>query len=159
LAMMQKPPRPTGVAVLAILDLIAGILALLGGIFVAALGGSGLLALYGYGFFSGFVAFIGFFIIIVGVLAIVVGWGMWSGKGWAWILAIILYALGALTSLLSLAGGNVSSVVGLLIDALLLWYMFRPHVKAYFGRGTGAQPAPMMQTAPPTNGLGFLFKT
>ncbi len=147
---MMKPPRPTGVAVLAILDLLAGILALIGGIFIAALGGSGLLALYGYGFFSGFVAVAGGFVIIIGLLAIVVGWGMWSGKEWAWILAIILYALGALSSLLSLAGGNLSSVVGLLINALLLWYMFRPHVKAFFGKGTGTQPAPMMQPAPPT---------
>lgn len=147
---MMKPPRPTGVALLAILDLLFGILALLGGIFIAAIGGSGLLTLYGYGFFSGFVAVAGGFVIIIGILAIVVGWGMWSGKEWAWLLAIILYGLGALTGLLSLAGGNLSSVVGLLIDALLLWYLFRPHVKAFFGRGTGAQPAPMMQSAPPT---------
>jgi hypothetical protein len=147
---MMKPPRPTGVAVLAILDFLAGILALLGGVFIAALGGSGLLALYGYGFFSGFVAVVGGFVIIIGIFAIIVGWGMWSGKEWAWILAIILYALGALSSVISLAGGNLGSVVGLLIDALLLWYLFRPHVKAFFGRGMGAQPAPMMQSAPPT---------
>ena len=147
---MMKPARPTGVAVLAILDFIVGILALLGGVFIAALGGSGLLALYGYGFFSGFVAAIGGVIIIIGIFAIIVGWGMWSGKEWAWILAIILYALGALSGLISLAGGNVGSVLGLLIDALLLWYLFRPHVKAFFGRGPRAQPAPTMQSAPPT---------
>lgn len=131
----MKPPRPTGVAILAILDIVVGILALLGGIFIAALGGSGLLALYGYGFFNGFVAVVGGFIIVIGILAIIVGWGMWSGKEWAWLLAIILYGLGALSGLLSLAGGNLSSVVGLPIDVLLLWYMFRPHVKAFFGRG------------------------
>jgi hypothetical protein len=74
---------------------------------------------------------------------------MWTGKGWAWILAVILYGLGALSSLISLAAGALSSIVGLLIYAFLLWYLWRPHVKAFFGRGQTVQTAPMSPSVPP----------
>lgn len=146
---MMKPARPTGIAILAILDFLGGILALLGGAFMIGIGGTGILSQFGYGAYSGFVSAFGGLAIIVGIFAILVGWGMWTGKEWAWVLAIILYALGLLFSLLSLVGGPLSSIIGLLIYAFLLWYLFRPHVKAFFGRGMPSQPAPVAQPAPP----------
>jgi hypothetical protein len=147
--MMPKPSRPTGVTILAILDLVGGVIAFLIGLFVVALGGSGLLAQFGYGFVSAFVVAAGVVIIIIGFLGVLLGWGMWAGKEWAWLLAVILYALGALSSLASLATGSFSSIVGLVIYALLLWYLWRPHVKAYFGKGMGMQSTPMAQPVPP----------
>ena len=148
--MMPKPPRPGGVTVLSILDFIGGILAFLVGLFVVAVGGSGLLAQLGYGLFSGFVVVAGVAVVIIGLLSLLLGYGMWTGKGWAWLLAVILYALGALSSLLSLAGGSFGSIVSLVIYGLLLWYLWKPHVKAYFGKGMGMQSTPMAQPAPPT---------
>jgi len=133
--MMQKPLRPTGITILAILGFIGGILALLGGALFIAVASSGILSSYGVGMFSGFVSLFGGIIIVVGLFAIFVSWGMWSGKNWAWYLAVILYALGVVFGLVLLAGGSVAGLVSLLIDLLLLWYMFRPHVKAYFGMG------------------------
>ncbi len=147
---MMKPSRPSGVAVLAVLDLIVGILAFIGGVFMIAVGGSGLLSTVGYGAYSGFAVGFGAFAIIVGLFAVVVGWGMWSGRTWAWLLAVVLYAIGILFGFTSLAAGSLSSIVGLVIDVFLLWYMFRPHVKAFFGRGTPLQPAPGAQPVPPT---------
>lgn len=143
----MAPRRPTGVAILAILDFLAGALILLGGLVLIAVGGTGLLASLGYGFFAGIATLLGAVVLVIGVLAIVVGWGLWTGKRWAWILALILYALGALSSLVSLAGGSVSSVVGLVIDALLIWYLFRPHVKAFFGQGA---PQPVASPSAPS---------
>ncbi|MDA4125793.1 MAG: hypothetical protein OK452_01115 [Thaumarchaeota archaeon] len=147
--MMPKPSRPTGVTILAILDFVGGVLAFFVGLFVVALGGSGLLSQFGYGFVSGFVVVAGVAVIIIGLLGLLLGWGMWTGKEWAWILAIVLYALGALSSLLSLAGGSLGSIVSLVIYGLLLWYLWKPHVKAYFGKGMGMQSAPTSQPAPP----------
>jgi hypothetical protein len=144
---MIKPARPTGVAILAILDLLFGLVAVLGGTVLIGLGGSGILSTFGFGAFSGFVAGIGGFFIIIGILAIIVGWGMWTGKEWAWLLAVILYGIGVLFGLLSLISGSASSLGSLIIDAILLWYMFRPHVKAFFGRGMKIEP-PMQQPAP-----------
>jgi hypothetical protein len=141
--MMQKPMRPTGITVLAILAMIFGVIAILGGVFVAAVGGSSILALYGYGAFSGLLSVLGVAVAVYGFLIFIFGWGMWTGKGWAWILGVILVILGILSGLGSLGVGNFTSIGGLIIDVIILWYLFRPHVKAYFGRGT-----PTMQQAP-----------
>lgn len=146
---MMKPQRPTGISILAILDFLVGALVILGGLFLVAVGGSGLLTSFGYGIFSGVVSVVGGFALLIGIFAIVVGWGMWTGKEWAWILALILYGLGALTSLVSLVGGGVSSLVSLLIDAFLIWYLFRPHVRAFFGKGMAQPPVAPMATPPP----------
>jgi hypothetical protein len=149
--MMQKPPRPTGITILAILGFIGGILALLGGALFLAVASSGILSSYGMGMFSGFVSVFGGVIIVVGLFAIFVSWGMWSGKSWAWYLAVILYAIGVVFGLVILIAGALTGIVSLLIEVLLLWYMFRPHVKAFFGIGGGMmQQAPMMQSQPTT---------
>lgn len=140
-----------GITILAILDILVGILAIAGGGLIVGVANSSILASYGYSMFNGIIAVIGGFAIVIGLFAIFVGWGMWNGKGWAWILAVVLYGLGALFGLIGLVGGGYSGIVGLLIDILLLWYMFRPHVKAYFGKGTTMmQPAPTMQSPPAT---------
>ena len=85
-------------------------------------------------------------VVILGILGLLVGWGLWTGKGWARILAIILSGLGVLISLAGLVLGSIPSVVGLAIDGLVLWYLFRPNVKAFFGGNT--QPFP--QPTPPS---------
>ena len=146
--MMQKPSRPTGVAILAILELIGGVIGLLLGILLIGVGGSGILSSFGFGLVSGIVAAVGGIIVVVSVLVLILGWGMWTGKSWAWTIAVILYILGVLSGIGSLAVGALTGVVGLVISILILWYLWRPHVRAFFGHGT--QPAPMPQPAPPT---------
>lgn len=145
----MKPSRPTGITVLAILEFIFGILILLAGIAVAAISGSGMLSTVGYAFLAGMAVLVGGVFIVLGLVVLLVGWGMWTGKGWAWILSVVLYILGVIFGLYSIASGSLTSVVSLLIEAFLLWYMFRPHVKAFFGRGTPGQPAPAAQPASP----------
>ena len=149
---LMKPARPTGITILAILELIFGIIILIGGAAVAAVSGSGILSTLGYGYLSGMAAVAGGVLVVLGLVVLVVGWGMWTGKGWAWLLSVILYVLGILFGIASLASGSLTSIVGLLIEIFLLWYMFRPHVKAFFGRGPPSQPAPAMQpqSPPPT---------
>ena len=147
----MAPQRPTGVAILAILDFLGGELGILGGLVLVVVGGAGVLSSLGYGVFSGLVSVVGGFFMLVGILALAVGWGMWTGKGWAWMLALVLYGLGVLSGIASLAGGSLSSIVGLLIDVLLIWYLFRPNVKAYFGRGAApAVPSPAQSPSPST---------
>jgi hypothetical protein len=146
--MMQKPRRPTGITILAILELIGGIFGLLGGILLIGVGGSGILSSLGYGIASGLIAALGGGVVVFSLFALLMGWGMWTGKGWAWIIAVILYILGALANLASLAIGVYTSIVGLVIAALILWYLWRPHVKAFFGRGPQAQASPAPQPAP-----------
>ncbi|QQG48151.1 MAG: hypothetical protein HY247_05185 [archaeon] len=137
--------------VLAILDMVGGIIAVLAGLGLAA-GGSYFASAAGYGFLAGFIAVLGAVVLIIGLFAILVGYGLWSGKSWAWTLAVILAILGILGGLGSLATGNFGSVVGLAIDVIIVWYLWKPHVKAYFGKGTMMPTTSTPPPAPATTG-------
>lgn len=136
--------RPLGVAILAGLGIIGGIFALLGGIALLAagalLGGLITAALLesSVGFFLP-PAFLGFFfgvfgaiVLVLGLLVIVLGWGLWAGKDWARLITIVLTGIGALFALIALVSGGVPSIFALAIDALIIWYLTRPHVVAFF---------------------------
>jgi hypothetical protein len=143
--MQPKPRRPTGVTILGILAILAG----LGGIAVGAvaLGVSGLVAsTYPGG--AAVAAAIGAVLLIIGILELVYGIGFFGGKGWAWTLAMIGSVLQIIFGIVSIAFGSVGSVFGLIISILILYYLTRPHVKAYFGKG------PPMGSSMPPSGMG-----
>jgi lysylphosphatidylglycerol synthetase-like protein (DUF2156 family) len=120
--------------VVAILQILGGVLLVLAGAALAALPQLVELPLPGFGLlFGGF----GAFLIVIGILALLVGWGLWAGKGWAWWLTVILQALGIVSSLASLALGDPTAILSLIIAAIILYYFFKPHVKAYFGVKVG----------------------
>src|SRR5207245_5514684 len=84
--MQPKPRRPTGVTILGILSILAG----LGGIVV----GAGVLALSGlvasaYPGGAAVAAVIGAILLIIGILELVYGIGFFCGEGWALTLAFI----------------------------------------------------------------------
>lgn len=60
--------------------------------------------------------------------------GLYKGKGWAWMILTIIAFIGIGISVISLAAGNIASIVGLLINGAVVFYLYRPHVKQYFGR-------------------------
>ena len=98
---------------------------------------------------------IGGVLIIVALLDVVFAWGLWSGKGWAWILALIFAVLGILFSLVSLVRGGLGSIVVLVIDAVIVYYLTRPNVKAFFGEAKPATTTPTMaQQTPPSTSSG-----
>ena len=123
MAGMNKGNRPTGISILAILEIFGGIVAIISGLLIAIAGSS---ILGGLGNILGIVA------IISGLFAVAVGYGFWTGAKWSWWLAIIIYALGIISSLASIVVGSILSVIGLIIEALLLYYITRPGVKSWF---------------------------
>jgi len=134
---MQKRVRPRGVTIIAILIVIAGILTLLVGIGSFAIGpvtGVGLVFL-GFGALS----------LAVGLAYLAMGYGLWNGKGWAWTISTIVLIIGIIVNIISLprtiarvysnTGSNLSGdIVSIGISAFIVYYLYRPHVKAYFGR-------------------------
>lgn len=145
--------RPSGVSVLSILAGILGILALVGGIIVAAASTFITDIIESYAptavipgmtgaFIAGILAIVGAVVIIIGILHILVAYGLWVGAGWAWWLTIILSILGIILGILSLPGG----IVLLIIYAVIIWYFWQPYVKAYFGQARAPAPPP---TPPP----------
>lgn len=105
--------RPTGVTVLAILDfigaglcLLIGLLMIVGGGFMATMmsqqGGQGSAGVAG--FLAGLGAVAGVFIIIMGGVCALVGFGLWKLKGWARIVSIVLAGISGAFQLLGLLG-------------------------------------------------------
>ncbi len=134
-----RPERPLGVTILAVLSILGGALLILVGILAAALGAvfASALASSMHGIPLILAAEIGIVLIIGGAIELLIGWGLWKGAGWAWWLTVIFDALGVIMSIASLASGNVGSVIGLIINAVILYYFFKPHVKAFFGVTAG----------------------
>ncbi|AIF82657.1 hypothetical protein NTE_00576 [Candidatus Nitrososphaera evergladensis SR1] len=121
--------RPMGVTILAILNVIGGIVMLLVGLGVAVLGVA-LIFLAPVGIFFG-----GIFAIL-GIVSFVVAGGLLQGSGWAWTATLILSIISIVIGVASLAAGNASSIISVIISAAIIYYLYRPYVMAYFGKST-----------------------
>ena len=115
--MSSEKVRPTGVTILAILEIIGGIIAIVSGFIVTPLF-----------VFDAFSVVIGPILIILGIVSFFLAWGLLKGKSWAWTLALIITIISVIFDLTSF------NVIGLVIDGIILYYLFRPHVKDYFGK-------------------------
>src|SRR5438132_12169978 len=134
--MMQRPSRPVGITILAILEILIGIVGLLASPVI--IGFSALFStLPTVGSLLGAVGLvIGGVVLFFSVIWLATGVGFLHGKSWSWTLGMIfsilslLGAIGALTICL-ITGG----VGGLIFWGLMLYYLTRTHVKAFFGKG------------------------
>lgn len=130
------PSRPTGITILAILAGIAGVWGLLQG---CTLTGLSALALPGVLFganLPGWALWAGLSTLAYAVLQLVVGYGAWTLRPWAWLVGVIVAAWGALNALFAMFGGNLfGGLIGLVIPGIILFYLlFDNDVKRAFGR-------------------------
>lgn len=129
--------RPTGVTILAALQVLAGLIFCIFGALLLAL--AGFLGLMGASpeipffplFLGGIVmGVVGGIMLIIGIASFAVAYGYMNGRGWAWTVGLVIAAIGLILGLFSLPEG----VVGFLIDVLIIYYLTRPHVKRFFGK-------------------------
>ena len=127
--------RPLGVVILAVLYVLEGLVMLLGAVgmmFAGALLGS-VGDETGVGSLLGAIsAIVGVVLLIFAILAFLVAWGLYSGKGWARFIAIILAVLSLIIGLVSLVSLSWTSAVQLVIAIIILYYLFQPRVKAFY---------------------------
>ncbi|MEM0011094.1 MAG: hypothetical protein QXP86_06605 [Nitrososphaerota archaeon] len=134
---MQKE-RPFGVTVLAILEIIGGLILIGTGAFIGAAGMmAGMVPYVGWAFGPAFLA-LGVVIILIGLFSFVIAYGLWTGKGWAWTLALVLSIIGIIVGIFNLPGG----IIGIIINVIIIYYLTRPHVKAFFGKAPPPPPPP-----------------
>ncbi len=81
----------------------------------------------------------------IGLLAIafasfVVAYGLLKGLGWAWTVTAILSIISIVFNAISIATGNIAAIIGIIISGIIIYYLYRPHVKAYFGKGVSHSP-------------------
>jgi len=91
---------------------------------------------------------IGVVVLLMGILYLAVGIGFFGGKGWSWTLGVIVSVIGIVLAIVQVAFGSWGSIVSLLIGGLILYYLMRPHVKTFFGKGQAAAPMPTSTPAP-----------
>lgn len=130
----QVKQRPTGVTILAVLQILGGLIFFgLGVLLMAVAGLIGLAGLTDTTVFPAFIGsavigIIGVVMLVIGVLSFAVAYGYWNGLGWSWTLGIAITVIGILMSIPSLPQG----IIGLAIEALILYYLTRPYVKTWF---------------------------
>ena len=152
--MMQKPPRPIGITLLAIIQILIGVLGLL-----VSLAIIGLAALFStlptVGTLIGTVGVvIGGVFLFFSLIWLATGVGFLHGKGWAWTLGMIFTVLSILGAAYVAFTGLYQAGYALGFWVLMIIYLTRSRVKAFFGKGTlpTYMPAmnmqPTMRTAP-----------
>jgi lysylphosphatidylglycerol synthetase-like protein (DUF2156 family) len=109
--------RPLGVTIIAILAILGGIGSLVGGIALVAI-----------------IPILGAALIIIGLAYFGVAYGLWKGLKWAWIITLIVTVIAFISGLGSIIVGNVGAVIPVIINGIIIYYLFQPNVKAYFGR-------------------------
>ena len=86
-------------------------------------------------------AAIGGVILAIAILSFVVAYGLLKGRSWAWTLTVVLSVISIALNAISLATGNVAGIVSIVISGVILYYLYRPHVKAYFGKTMTSGPS------------------
>jgi uncharacterized membrane protein HdeD (DUF308 family) len=113
--MESQKQRPLGVTLIAILTAIGGIIFLASGLVLLLVG-------------------IGIILLALGIAYLVMAYGLWKGREWAWTITLILSAIGIIVAIVSVAAGNVSAIISIIIQGIVIYYLYRPNVKAFFGK-------------------------
>lgn len=91
----------------------------------ASLVGSGILAL-------------GWILMAIGIFSFIVAYGLLKGRSSAWKLTVILSTISIAVNAISIATGNTIGIVNVIISGIILYYLYRSYVRAYFGKSLTA---------------------
>jgi uncharacterized membrane protein (DUF2068 family) len=109
--------RPLGVTVIAIIEIVAAIVLLLASLGVIT-------------------TVLGIGVAIAAIFRLIVAWGLWTLKSWAFWTAVVLEVLHLFLNLYNLLAGHSSPIVaifGMIINLVVLVYLFAdPNVRAAF---------------------------
>src|SRR5437899_4507242 len=126
--MAQKPSRPVGITILAVLEILMGIVGLLASLVI--IGFSALFAtLPTVGPLVGAIGLvIGGVVLFFSIIWRATGVGCLLGKGWSWSLGMIFSILSLLGGIGALTVGLITgALVGLILCALMLCYLQWTH--------------------------------
>lgn len=123
--------RPTGITVLGVLQIIAGIILVVFTVMVGTMSG-----MMGNSYFGAMMSIVGG--AITAVLAVLAGFSfliasaLFSGKKWGRTIVIVFSIINLVMEAVSMMVGNVFGIAGIILNGIVLYYMWRPHVIAYF---------------------------
>jgi hypothetical protein len=102
---------------------------------------------------------LGAIVLAIGIGYLVVSYGLLKGRRWAWTITVILTIISIVTqmgfvistSILNASLNHdantslyhlIDQIIGIAINGIILYYLYRPNVKAYFGK---SQPSTTIQ--------------
>src|ERR1700694_2316503 len=107
--MEDNMSRPLGVTIISILLGINGILLIIVGLTAVLAGGvTG----------AGFIFFVGWIPLIFGILSLILAWGLWNLRPWAYWTAVVLEALSVITDIFGLSNNGSRGTRGFIISLL-----------------------------------------
>jgi len=118
--------RPIGVSVLAVFNIGLGLYNLFFTLYY------GLTGLFQFEIWGGLIV-LSWIFLLVSMVALVLGWGFWKGRGWAHTLGIFVYGILILSYARSLVEGELRGVVAIFVILALL-YLFKSDVRRWFGQ-------------------------
>lgn len=118
----SKPPK--GILIVSIVTVISGVLLVIMGIYAL-----NLLLPLGSTYLMGPA-----FLMVLGFTSLFTAYGLYRGKSWSWTLLLVLSGFGAAGYLMNLANGQFISVLGVIYNAVIIWYLYKPHVRKYYGK-------------------------
>jgi hypothetical protein len=120
---MTRGSRPLGITIIAIIMAIQGILGIIGGIILLAhgVGAPGAMGL-------------GIFTLILGILYLVLAWGLWTLQPWAFWTTVVIEVIALINGILGLVGGQTGvGILSLILPIIILIYLFADrNVRAAF---------------------------
>lgn len=125
--------RPTGITIIAILLAISGVVSV-----VIGLSAAGVYDL-GMGGTTGNEAQ-GWADVIVGVITLLVSYGLWTLAGWAWTISVVVVGIRVLIGVWAVVVQGLDSSIGVqalvqaVVNVLILLYLFSGGVRAAFSR-------------------------
>lgn len=135
---MAGKSRPILIAIIAIITMLAGILLIAAGLGLNFL----TIDVFVGTQFESWLSGVGVGTILMGIIALIIGFGIWKGWKIMWIIAMILYLISAVLLIVSLVlmlmdGETIGAalLVPLAICLIILFYLTRKKVKEFFGVG------------------------
>jgi hypothetical protein len=136
--------RPIIATIIALITIIEGILIIVGGSLTAFSSESGLIndifsSIQLTWLIDHVATALGATILIVGIITLIIGIGLFLGWKFTWYVALVIYLFTLIVSLYAVAIGIINSnlaviaLVPAIVLVILLWYLFRPKVKEFYG--------------------------
>ena len=130
--MAEDKDRPIFISIIAILYFLGGLILVIGGILIAlgtitasVASGEPVLGLSGTA--------LGAFAALMGIIYLIVAGGLWNGWGIMWYLGVIISIVSIISSIISILASGPFGILGIILNLLIIYYLFRPKVKEFFG--------------------------
>jgi hypothetical protein len=128
--------RTRAVTAAAIIEILLGLFALVGGVGHLLLGFGGLVTFSGTDVTLGALAnALGDLFTVEGLVLLAAGIGLWMLNPWGWKLSLVIVVVGIVTSVPVLALGSVGAIPALVVNFLLLYLITRRSFRDQFGSG------------------------